>query len=84
MTTATEINTAVAPEPPRQNPATVIVTCPIACAVHGWTPGACYNTIPVDHSVDAFRDSNGFNIYVESVFWKRPVWLSTNEYKTSY
>lgn len=56
----------------------VRITAPEQCRVHGWTVGGVYTTIIGERNTP---DANGQEIYVESVLWKRPVWLSSSEYE---
>lgn len=73
--------TEVAPELPIENPDSVIITCPLACQLHGWTLGANYPTLSRYKQIDGARDANGYNIYVMSVARGNEVWLSSSEYK---
>lgn len=80
MNPETVTNQEAAPELPTENPDYVRVTCPIACDLHGWTLNESYPTVPLYKELDGYRDANGFNIYVQSVKWNRPVYLSSIEY----
>lgn len=81
MTETTQPQTTAAADLPTENPSSVIITCPMACELHGWSLNHAYDTDPVYKQIEGARDDNGYNIYVTSPLRQRSVWLSTNEYK---
>lgn len=81
MEPTTELQTQAAQELPTENPDSVIITCPMECATHGWTPGNTYSTDPMYKTIEGARDANGYNIHVMSPLRGRSVWLGSTDYK---
>lgn len=65
---------------PTHNPDSIIMADGPHCGVHGWTAGNSYATVPFYRTIDGPRDSNGYNIYVQSSKYNRAVYLSDIEY----